>query len=346
MIKDVLIPAPASDNSFFEEIINNSQSTRYHFGSLESDISKFNAVLIHWPEQLFEWQEPTNAELAKLKKVLEDWSARVPIVHVVHNLAPHIGASIRFKNLYELVYSNATFIVHMGTFSKNLIELKYPSAEHVVIEHPLYSSTMKVRDKLDMRKLLVIDEEQFVVIVPGTVRSLEERKIILNSFDAINCKKKLLIAPRMLFKRLKPFTGYYRIKKLFPIDRVYDYFANKRYEGRYKFNNRFLDSDSLSQLMSASDVVLVPRFNNLNSGIIYLGLTFCKLIVGPDNGNNSELLERHDMLSYNVEKPIEVAQKLNQAYKQHRDFSLTDSEIDYLRPENIALKWDRLFSKV
>ncbi|MGB5982865.1 MAG: hypothetical protein WBG46_12035 [Nonlabens sp.] len=346
MIKDVLIPAAASDNSFFEEIINNSQSTRYHFGSLESDISKFNAVLIHWPEQLFEWQEPTNTQLEQLASVLGNWSSRVPIVHVVHNLAPHIGTSIKFRNLYELVYTNATTIIHLGTYSKNLMEVKYPAAEHVVIEHPLYSSTMRVRDKFEARKLLEIDEEQFVVIVPGTVRSIEERKIILNSFNAINCKNKLLIAPRMLFKRLKPFSGYYKIKKLFPIDRVYDYFANKRYVGSYRFNSRFIDSDSLSQLMSASDVVLVPRFNNLNSGIIYLGLTFCKLIVGPDNGNNSELLERHDMLSYNVEKPIEVAQKLNQAYKQHRDFSLTDGEIDYLRPENIALKWDRLFSKV
>ena len=42
----------------------------------------------------------------------------------------------------------------------------------------------------------------------------------------------------------------------------------------------------------AADIVIIPRLNQLNSGLVYLAFTFSKIVVGPDIGNIGVILRK------------------------------------------------------
>ena len=100
----VLIPTVKSRNSFFDELTSLSSHKFYH-KSLNEDIFEYDLILIHWPEQLFGWKEPTDDQIDFLKLKLKIWAKHVKIVYVVHNLRPHKKNSTRFERLYDLILS-------------------------------------------------------------------------------------------------------------------------------------------------------------------------------------------------------------------------------------------------
>ena len=340
---NVLVPNFKDLNPFFEEIVRHSKTTKYVFGNLDDDASFYDAVLIHWPELLFKRKEPSLAQIEDLNQTLNEWKKTTRIVHVVHNNHPHKKNTNNFKKLYDLVHFNADITVHLGEFSKDKYKKIYPNSKHLVIEHPLYASSMKLYDKLLARKKLGIKKNKFVIMVPGKIRTLEERKLVLSSFKQLKIKEKLLLVPRMFPLKMKPFKGYYKLKKILPIDKVYSYFANKEYVTSYNFNYSFCSNEQLSLLASSADVIFIPRLNNLNSGNTFLGLTFKKLILGPNNGNTAEFLKRHKMIKYDVNNLSAIPIKLYESYKYYQDFKINENEIQYLHPKQIAFKWDELF---
>lgn len=345
-MKKVFLPVSEITNPFFDEIIKETKTTQYNFGSLDEDVSGFDAVLIHWPESLFNWKEPSLDEINELRHTLKKWKQKLKIVHVVHNEHPHNRNTENFKQLYHLILISSDVVVHLGEYSKKKYELEYPKAEHIVLEHPLYASSLQVFDKEFARKKLGIQNNEFMIIVAGSIRTLNERKLILKSFSRLKAKNKLLVVPRMFRVKIKPFKGYYKLRKLLPVDQIHSFFVNKEYSKKYKFDYRFIKEEELSLLMSAADVLFIPRLTNLNSGNTFLGLTYKKLIVGPNNGNTAEFLDRHRMLSYDVKNTNSISVALNKAHKIYKDYKIQDTEIAYLHPKEIAHKWDQLFLKL
>ena len=343
---NVLVPNFTDLNPFFEEIVRHSRTTKYVFGNLDDDVSFYDAVLIHWPELLFKRKEPSLAQIEDLNQTLKKWKKTTKIVHVIHNNHPHNRNTNNFKKLYECVLQASDVIVHLGYYSKSIFEKKNPKAKHIVIEHSLYATSMKHYDKSLARKKLGIKTSKFVIIVPGKIRTLEERKLVLSSFEKLKIKEKLLLVPRMFPLKIKPFKGYYKLRKILPIDKIYSYFANKEYVSSYNFNYSFCSNEQLSLLASSADVIFIPRLNNLNSGNTFLGLTFKKLIVGPNNGNTAEFLKRHKMIKYDVSNLNTIPIKLQDSHKYYQDFKITENEIRYLHPKQIAFKWDELFKSI
>ena len=340
----VLIPAPRNRNSFFEEIELFSLTTEYTYGSMESDIDGFDAVLIHWPEQLFKWKEPKAGDLKRLEQILKKWSERLRIFYVVHNLRPHRSNNSVYQELYDLVVRNSDVLIHFGHYSKEIFTQKYPDSINKVAPHPLYRSSMKVYKKELARRKLKIDSGVTVIIIPGGVRSFKERKLILTSFHALRKPSKLLIVPNMIRRNINQCKGYYSLKKIIPIEWIHDFFYYKKYSNKYRLDTGFVENEMLSLLMSAADIVFVPRLRNLNSGIVYLGLTFKKLIVGPDYGNSSEVLRRHDMQLFDPDNINDIKRALNDAGQRLSSFKFPHSDIAYLDGRKVAGEWDQLFN--
>lgn len=338
----VFIPMPKSGNTFFQEIINFSSCT-FDYGHFEADISNYNVVLIHWPELMFKWAEPNDDDLDRLEKQLKVWREYVKIVYVVHNERRHFGMSSKFEKLYALVQGYCHVMVHMGHYSLDKCKGLYPDKVHQYIPHPLYESSFVKYDKVYARKQLGIPITKQVVLAPGRIRNLKERDLIVKSFKALKIKEKHLLVPYMFKKKIPfKFKGSYRLQRVKFIRGVLDYFLNKEAIGSYQFGYNLVASDILSLMLSAADIIFIPRINALNSGVLFLGLTYRKMIIGPATGNIQEVLDQFEMPKFFPGDTDSVKRAMLDAFNLASAYSYDENDLADFLPKNVAKKWDSM----
>ncbi|MDT0557342.1 hypothetical protein RM697_01700 [Ichthyenterobacterium sp. W332] len=343
----IFIPAQKDANLFFDEVITNSKHT-YDFNNFDKYNPTYKIVLIHWPEQIFNWKEPLDQELIALRKAIKVWKKKSRIFYVVHNLERHLGMTPNFKALYDLIIYNADEFIHLGSFSEELFKTIYPLKKHSVIFHPLYKNSFEQYCKSLARQKLGISENSLVVISPGKIRSHEEATLLKDTFNEVKRKDKILLVPNMYKKELKlEFKGRYLLKKIIDIKKIIEYFHNGLHLKKFRFSFSFVDRLTLSLMMSASDVVFIPRIKSLNSGNIFLGLTFKKIVVGPNIGNIGEFLDLFDFPKFNPKNIEESKVALKSAIElyESNSYKYINEKLENFYPINVAKKWDMLFNE-
>lgn len=341
MSKKVLVPAKKDINPFFESISKYS-SWKFDYGSLESSTEGYSAILIHWPEQLFNWNEPTDLQLTFLNEKIKEWRVHLKIVYVVHNEKRHYGSTKNFKKLYDLILRSSDVMVHLGMHSLKNYQLKYPDTSHICISHPLYEQPFILYDKVAARNQLNIPLDSKVIISPGTIRNHEERKLIIKAFKKLKLKNKFLLVPRMYYKKIDiDFPGRYALKSIVDIKKVVEQIYNKPFHSAMRYNFGFQDFENLSLMMSASDVVLIPRINTLNSGNVFLGLSYKKIVVGPKIGNIKEVLEDFGLPVFDLENTESIVQALYDGLQlQQNGYVYNQDLLSKYNPNLVAKGWD------
>lgn len=340
---NVFIPAKKDINPFFDEIMFHSKH-HFIFGEFEEYSTSYKTVLIHWPEQLFNWKEPTVKELENLQENIKIWKQHSKLVYVVHNLQPHNAKTLNFSKLYNLILRNCDIMVHFGAYSHKLYAKEYPEAAHQIIYHPLYEKSYKIYTKEFARKKLNIKKDALVIIAPGSIRNEAEKKIVLNAFKKLKIKKKTLIIPRMLEFDLT-FKGRVFLKRFIDVKKWFNIYKKWIYKKpTYYFNYNFLENDNLSLLMSASDIVFIPRIKILNSGNVFLALTFQKLMIGPNQGNLTEFFELFKLPYFNPQKDTTIHKALNDVVNLYKGeaYKYDTNLLQKFKPLVIAEQWDQL----
>ena len=344
----MFLPSPKDANPFLDEIILKSK-TEFYFGDLDAYNAEYPVVLINWPEQLFNWKEPTNEELTFLKVKFEFWQQKSHIVYVVHNFKRHYGMTPNFTKLYNLVIKYSKSTIHFGEFSKTVFQKKYPHKNHEYIPHPLYESSFKQFDKNEARKILGIPLSDYVIITPGTIRSKKEKVMIIRAFNGFKEKNKLLLVPKMYFKRFNiEFKGRTLLKKVVDVKKIVEFIYNKSYNPKHKFHYGFTSFNNLSLKMSAADIVLIPRVEALNSGNVFLGLLYRKIIVGPNIGNIKEVLEYFNMPTFNPKNKESIWQALNASKRllNTEIFFYDEERLHEFSSKVVAKKWDDFINRI
>src|SRR5690606_7322438 len=97
-----------------------------------------------------------------------------------------------------------------------------------------------------------------------------------------------------------------------------------------------VSSHDINQYFNWTDYVISPRVNNLNSGVVFLGFSFGKIVIGPRIGNIGEFLEQHNNPTFeplNVEsisnafKEAQEMEGVGQKNKEFSDKSISPEEI-------------------
>ncbi|WP_417872513.1 glycosyltransferase [Xanthomarina gelatinilytica] len=347
MTKKVLIPAEKDGNSFFDGITENS-GWQFDYGHLYSDITGYAVLLIHWPEQLFKWQEPTKAQLEELAGLFTVWKQTLNIVYVVHNEKRHWGMTANFEQLYQLVLNNCDTMVHFGEYSLKKYQKSYPDIHHELLSHPLYSLSFDLVDKKLARKQLGLKEDKKIMLVPGNVRNKAERSLITKAFDKLPLNNKLLLSQNMFYKQTSiEFPGRYALKKIVDIKRIVEYFYNQEYKTTYKLGYGFVDTQKLSLMTSAADVIMVPRLDALNSGIVFWAMTFNKVVIGPAIGNMKEVLEAAKLPVFNPQNLQSVEKALRRGFQLQEDqYKYPINVLMKHNPKVLAEQWDAFLNGV
>ena len=339
----IFIPGEKDPNPYLDEISRYS-CHQYIFDDFRNYKKDYPIVSIHWPEAIFSWRQPTQSDLDELERIIKIWKKHSKIVYTRHDSKSHLGTNNFTEKLFSLVIENADAIIHLGKYSWNYFQEKYPTKINVIIPHPLYKNSFNRIPSNVARKILGISEKALVVIAPGKIRSKEERKIVLASFKSLPFKKKVLISNNMLpFKFRLEFRGRVKLKRFFNVNSFLEGFMVKRYQPpEYIFNYKFTNTQELSLMMSASNIVFIPRLDLLNSGNVLLGLTYRKIIVGPAIGNIEEQLLEQKLPTFDPYSLNSIKKALLEGVKllNRKDFSIKEQKLKKYDPKKIAEQWD------
>jgi glycosyltransferase involved in cell wall biosynthesis len=284
------------------------------------DFYAYDIIHIHWPENLTTNLLNTDfivggnnfkAELFAVNETLKKWKAKnTKIVLTYHNEKPH-GGNNEFSNLlYDMIYNYADSVIHLGEYSmhKYLSLNKKPEQENLVIPHSIYNSYPNTATKIESRQKLKINKDAFIILVFGAVRNQLEAQFILDTFENVDHKKKLLLAPRW---NIEDFTKYGRLlgkikEKIFNLKM---FFKSNMY---LKSNRTSVLADDVQYYFNASDVVLIPRIDTINSGILPLSATFKRAVISPDVGNIGEQVKLAGFNTFEPGNAIQAGKIINE----------------------------------
>jgi len=314
---------------------------------------QYDAIHLHFPEYLtYEVEKAYRDSLSdelieEIEARLKYWSDRSTLVITRHVLLPHDAHSDpRWEKLYETFYKYVDGVVHFAEPSIAEFKERYSNTLfmhgqpiHCVIPHHNYSSLPNQLGRKAARKALGIPNRANVLLAFGGIRNDEERELILKSFKLLDVPDKLLLVSRWREKLLN--VSWIRLKYwLRDLTRLY-----YKLDPRYCFNYNFVEEEDAQLYLNAADVLIIPRLHVLNSGNVTLGMTFGKVVVGPDSLDVGYLLKSTGNIVFDPNKPdtasvgikyaMELAKK-NQVGPANKKIALTEWSADQCADQYIA----------
>lgn len=197
------------------------------------------------------------------------------IVWTVHNLAPHENRHPKLmKRFYAFLYKRVDgFISLTGAGAKEVAKNNVPSRKITVVPHPHYL-TYYANDttKEAARKKLNIPADKFVFLFIGQVRAYKNVTGLVKAFRQLNDPSALLVIAGKVHAdvstALKALTAGQANIKTFPA---------------------FINDDDLQHYLGCADLVVTPFTKVLNSGSVFLNLSFGRPALVPATESLQEL---------------------------------------------------------
>jgi len=279
----------------------------------------FDCDIVHfqWPEFVFgnQKKEFSDNDITCMNHRLMQLKGKgIRIIVQVHNLKPHTRNDNNILRLYELLYLQADIIVHMGVYSRELLQPQYPNAQHVVIPHHIYDDVYSFNiPQEEARQRLHLPTDKKIILSFGKFRNNEERNFVLSIKDSSlfldSLESRRSFNERStLHSSLFLMPGFYRetLHTWNPKKLAVRLYNTCKYKLKgIKFCNDVIPDDLMQCYFCAADVVLIQRLDILNSGNLPMAFHAGKVVVGPDVGNVGQILREtgnftfdpHDMSS-------------------------------------------------
>lgn len=274
----------------------------------------YDIIHFQWPEEVLGWNCDDVLKAEQLQKRINSFRKNgTKFIYTRHNSCPHYSNNLALIKAYEIIEKESDFIIHMGKYSENEFNKKYPNKKSRIILHHIYENVYNEKMTCEeARKKLNIPKDKFVITAFGKFRNNEEVNLIYKAYKNLKLKNKFLVAPRLFpFSKhpkqsniLKQFASYLGYYIAIPI-------LNKYYHMLSGGNDDIVPNDDLSTYMIASDIVFIQRVHILNSGNIPLAFLFKKVPVGPKTGNVGEWLKETGNPTFEANKTESIIDALN-----------------------------------
>jgi hypothetical protein len=291
------------------------------FWNMDGD---YDVIHLHFPEYLtFGLQDAyqqglTDELIQQTAERLEYWAKRAKLVVTRHNLLPHDALEDpMWEKMYALFYRYADGVAHFAQASIDEFRKRYAGSkwfrgrepQHAIVPHHNYTSLPNVIDRDEARRRLGISTKARVMLVFGAIRNEAEKQLILETFQNIKLPHKLLLVSRW-GERLRKIS-WIRLKYwVRDLTRLY-----YRLHPDYHFNYGFVEEEDAQLYLNAADVLFIPRLWVLNSGNVTLGMTFGKVVVGPNAWDVGELLRETGNPVFDPDRPETAAAAVEEGFR-------------------------------
>lgn len=266
----------------YEHVVQQEGVQVYEFKNKLALTRKFDILHVHWPEaMLIRVQNPFLAFLYIFKFLISILSLKIRgarIVWTAHNLRSHESNFPFLRRFYLHWFSSSVdgLIALSKTSVKPLFE-QYPCLSKKpfkVTPHGHYRGVYQNSlSNIEARQQLSLKEDDLVLLFLGQIRPYKNVLELIKVFKEMpNSGLKLLISGLPHSEDLKT-----EIENSCKEDsRIYPFLD-------------FVEDSKLQLFFNASDLVILPYEEILNSGTALLSLSFNKPIVVPDKGALAEL---------------------------------------------------------
>jgi len=276
----------------------------------------YDVVHLHFPEYLtYRIEEAyhhglTDELIAETEVRLRWWADRAKLVVTRHVLLPHEAlVDPMWEKMYAMFYRYTDGVAHFAQASIDEFRNRYRDAAwyhgrepvHAIIPHHNYTSLPDTVDRAEARRRLGIAAGARVVLVFGAIRNDPERDLVLRTFRGLRGGHNLLLVSRWREKLRK--ISWIRLKYwVRDLTRLY-----YRLHPSYHFNYGFVEEADTQLYLNAADVLFIPRLWVLNSGNVTLGMTFGRVVVGPDSWDVGQLLRETGNPVFDPDRPETAA---------------------------------------
>lgn len=271
---------------------------------------EYDIYNIQWAEWLFNGRHDiSDDDLRKLDDRLSHLNKLgKKLVITCHNLKPHRIKDERILKVFDVTYSHMNIFMHMGEYSKNLLQKQYPNASHVIIDHPVYDKLYKFdKDKSSCQKELGLSPNKINILCFGEFRNDEERELIIKLKKDLKNDNVNFVVPGFFRKHF-----YFKHPDFEDLRRIIRYF----FLG-IKYERDVIDDETTEKYFVASDLMLIQRLQILNSGNLPMGYLAGLATIGPNIGNVGYILN-------NTKNPCFNPQDYNSILKSIKDTLKTD----------------------
>jgi hypothetical protein len=268
-------------------------------------IEDYPVVWIHWPEALTEYRSPSASELETYRELLARYCQHGILVWTVHNLYRHCMQNDRgFNDLYNLVAHYADVQIHHGNHSVELVRERFGDSGAVirVVGHGGYWNLLGGLCRDEARKRLGVEKHSKLLLVFGTLRDSQEYEIALH---AARAGWYVLITSPLPYIRKRHRLQIWRQKWLA--------------SNRVRVLAKTVPDNEVDMVVKACDAVLIARKDCLNSGNVFLGMTFGRAIIGPNVGNVGEVLNLTGNWVFNPADKKDMRRVFREAYESDLD---------------------------
>ena len=283
----VLIPSDNRDFAAYLAAAYRQAGWEVVVGAANFDFAgaKYDLVNFQWPEELSDWNPPSDSRLREITSQLDEWRRRSKLVLTVHNLRPHrSGDASNYQKLYEVFYQRMHVVAHFTETSRAAVTREFPSSSdtrHVVTGYfNLDHLVPATPDRSGARERLGIAENAFVPLVFGRLREWSEVELIKRGFDAASVRTKRLLMCGRYDESGPAWRQKWRRWAL----------AHWLRSRSAVYLPGFVPDPEVHPVVEAADAVVIPRFRSMNSGLPALGVSFGKIIIAPRCGAYPELL--------------------------------------------------------
>jgi len=289
--------------------------------------ANYDIVHLQWPEEFSDWKVPDEETFATIRACLLRWSQNTRIMLSVHNLYPHgYEGNEHYRKLYSTFFEIAHLITYFSSRARDIVLQEYGAvADKASVVHGLFNYVRLLEgrgDKSAARHEFGLAERDFVVLVFGAIRSWREVCLIKQAMDLCRAKNgRLLMAGRYVesgplwrqrFRRMS-WQAWLKARNSVVV-------------------NGYVPDDEVHKVVDAADVVLVPRIDDLSSGLVPLAMTFGKIVVAPDHGAFPDYLKGTENPLYKSGDAVQLARALELAH------SLDSGKVGALNAE-LARGW-------
>lgn len=268
----------------------------------------YDLIHIHWLEALLDWKTPTLAQIQKVEKRLVELRKQgKKIIITRHNSLPHRRAE-HDALLYETGHQYANAIFHMEQYSYQEYMKWYgdkawsKQQTHHFAPIILFTRLANKVSKAEARQQLALPQDAFVFMVLGSIRTAGERKLLEQIAATLKDKKDILYVAQWPFYGNRPLLKQWR-----------QLMTRFNYPRHRFMPARPIADDDMQVYLNASDVLISPRMDSLNSGLVSLGFSFERTVLGPSIGNMQNILSQTGNPMYDPKNLGQLKKSLDQA---------------------------------
>lgn len=247
-------------------------------------VLEYDILHIHWPQVMLP-VHPEQEDVKRAENRLKELKqSGVNIVVTCHNLKAHYAKRPEFDQIYDVAYSAADVILHMGRWSKQQLVTKFPQARHELLPHHTYDTLYKqVGHEESIQKLGLPSNKRYILCF-GAFRDDEEREIADQIADHYRTQGYDLLAPAYVRWAKRRNLVIWTLQWLH-----WKYLCITK-KGIHIYG-RFVSNELLPYFYGAADISIIQRKKILNSGNLPLSFLMGHVVVGPSVGNVGQILE-------------------------------------------------------